>query len=130
MNSERSIHIVEDQQPLNFILEKVLNPTSNQQYTLSFSTNAQEAQAKLQNGSIPHLLILDLHLAGVEHGLDLLKFIRSNEQVKKLPVIVMTADADPNLQGACERLGVSGYFVKPFDLQQFTHAITEVFQKE
>jgi two-component system chemotaxis response regulator CheY len=47
-------------------------------------------------------------------GLDLLKAVRSNEKLKKLPVLMLTAEAKREQIVEAAQAGVSGYVIKPF----------------
>lgn len=122
----KNIHIVEDQLPLQKLLEITLQHQAAEQYNISFSTSVAEATAHM-NEQVPDLVILNIHLSGMENGLNFLQQLRQNEQTQQLPVIVITADDDPTLQQVCTQLGVSAYLLKPFDLQPFKNAVTGVF---
>lgn len=57
-------------------------------------------------------LISDVQMPGLS-GLQLLKNLR--EKKLAIPVILITAAADPAIRSQAERLGVSGFLNKPFD---------------
>ncbi len=58
-------------------------------------------------------LITDLNMPGMS-GLELLRAVRSDNVLCKLPVLVVTADANRDQIIAAAKAGVDGYMVKPF----------------
>ena len=59
------------------------------------------------------LVVLDLNMPDV-HGLEVLRFIRSHESFRDLPVIVLTTRGDDEARAAAERAGATTYLTKPF----------------
>jgi CheY-like chemotaxis protein len=70
-----------------------------------------DAGLEQANSLLPDLILLDLHLPGVE-GLDLLASLRMQERTRTIPVVVVTEDDSPQLMAAAESLGTSAYMVK------------------
>jgi two-component system chemotaxis response regulator CheY len=60
-----------------------------------------------------HLVILDLNMPDM-HGLDVLRFVRSHERYKDVPVIVLTTRGDQASRGEAAQAGASAYMTKPF----------------
>ena len=65
----------------------------------------------LANSLRPDLVLLDLHLPGMD-GLDLLARLRAQDETRGTPVVVITEDDNPELMSAAEELGTSGYIIK------------------
>lgn len=71
---------------------------------------------------LPALILLDLKLPKVD-GLEVLRRIRADQRLKRLPVVILTSSIE---QGDLIRgydLGANGYVRKPVDFQQFAEAI-------
>ena len=66
----------------------------------------------LKNGAFD-FLITDWNMPGMA-GLDLLKAVRANDRLKKLPVLMLTAEAKREQIVEAAQAGVSGYVIKPF----------------
>jgi two-component system response regulator TctD len=64
---------------------------------------------------IPDVLLLDLSMPGLD-GLTLLDRIRSEEQLARLPVIVITADTDLKTRKRALGAGADDYLHKPVEL--------------
>ena len=60
-----------------------------------------------------HLVILDLNMPDM-HGLDVLRFVRSHERYKDLPVVILTTRGDQASRGEALQAGASAYMTKPF----------------
>jgi len=73
----------------------------------------------------PAVVLLDLKLPKVD-GLEVLKQIKSDENLKVIPVVVLTSSHEEKDMVASYRLGVNAYVVKPVDFHEFVNAIKEV----
>jgi CheY-like chemotaxis protein len=73
---------------------------------------------KPESSPRPHLILLDLRLPRVD-GLDVLKFVKENDELKNIPVIVLTtSEADKDMIRAYDR-HVNSYLVKPVGYDDF-----------
>jgi two-component system chemotaxis response regulator CheY len=61
-------------------------------------------------------------------GLTLLQNIRADQALKKLPVLMVTAEAKKENIIAAAQAGASGYVVKPFTAATLDEKLTKVFQ--
>jgi two-component system chemotaxis response regulator CheY len=59
------------------------------------------------------LVMLDLNMPDV-HGLEVLRFIRGQERLRDLPVVVLTTRGDDDSRVAALREGATLYLTKPF----------------
>lgn len=74
-----------------------------------------EALQLLARGELPLerlVIVADLRMPRMS-GLELLRQVRSDAQLRKLPVVVLTTSDDPQDRDAAFTLGAAGYFVKP-----------------
>jgi CheY-like chemotaxis protein len=70
----------------------------------------------------PDLILLDLHLPDME-GAAVLRAIREDPQLRQTPVIVLSAEAEPDLPTRMLAAGAQGYLLKPLDFDQFFAAV-------
>ena len=61
-------------------------------------------------------------------GIDLLRNIRSDAQLKDLPVLMVTAEAKKENIIAAAQAGASGYVVKPFTAATLDEKLKKIFQ--
>ncbi len=73
-------------------------------------------------GVLPTVVLLDLKLPKVD-GLEVLKFIRSTEKIKFLPVVVLTSSKEEQDLFNSYNLGANSYIRKPVDFNQFIDAV-------
>lgn len=71
-----------------------------------------------------YLLMLDIRMPQVD-GIEVLNQIKADEELKKLPVIVLTTTDDPREIERCHALGCNSYIVKPVDYEKFADAIRQ-----
>lgn len=72
-----------------------------------------------------YLLMLDIRMPKVD-GVEVLSRIKNDQQLKKLPVIMLTTTDDPSTVDRCHNLGCSLYVVKPVDYTSFNDAIKKI----
>jgi two-component system response regulator len=71
----------------------------------------------------PKVVLLDLKLPKV-NGLEVLRVLKTNEQTRMIPVVVVTSSAeDPDIKAAYA-LGANSYVVKPVDFDGFLEAVS------
>ncbi len=70
----------------------------------------------------PGIILLDLNLPGTD-GREVLKEIKDDPDLKKIPVIVLTTSTDERDIAACYEIGANSYIQKPVNLNGFIRAI-------
>jgi len=78
-----------------------------------------------RSGENPAVLLLDLKLPKVD-GLEVLQQVKSDDNLKMIPVVVLTSSREEKDMVASYKLGVNGYVVKPVDFHEFVNAIKEL----
>jgi CheY-like chemotaxis protein len=73
----------------------------------------------------PAVMLLDLKLPRVD-GLEVLQKIRSDPQLKMVPVVVLTSSQEEKDMIRSYALGVNAYVVKPVDFHEFVNAVKEL----
>src|SRR5271170_1179800 len=73
----------------------------------------------------PAVILLDLKLPKVD-GLEVLQQLRSDEQLKMIPVVVLTSSHEEKDMMRSYTLGVNAYVVKPVDFHEFVNAVKEL----
>ena len=79
---------------------------------------------------LPHIIISDLRVPDCD-GLELLKFVKSDDALSHIPVIIMSSAHHPATEAKCRKSGVAGFFIKPFTIEGYDNwllLITPLFQ--
>lgn len=96
-------------------------------------TNVDEAEdgvvalQKLRGGGFD-FVITDWNMPNMT-GIELLKEIRHDPQLKHLPVLMITAEAKKENIIEAAQAGASGYIVKPFTAATLSEKLDKIFQK-
>jgi CheY-like chemotaxis protein len=80
---------------------------------------------KTRSNGNPAVMLLDLKLPKVD-GLEVLKQLKSDEELRMIPVVVLTSSKEEKDMVASYKLGVNAYVVKPVDFHEFVNAIKEL----
>ena len=80
---------------------------------------------QMRSGNNPAVMLLDLKLPKVD-GLEVLQQVKSDEQLKMIPVVVLTSSREERDMVKSYELGVNAYVVKPVDFHEFVNAIKEL----
>jgi len=71
---------------------------------------------------IPYLLLLDIRMPKVD-GVEVLRQIKEDKELRKMPVIMITTTDDPYEVEKCHTLGCNNYITKPVVYEKFVEAI-------
>ncbi|WP_285817601.1 chemotaxis response regulator CheY [Echinimonas agarilytica] len=125
MKTDMKILIVDDFSTMRRIIKNLLRD-------LGF-TNTQEADdgstalPMLKNGEF-EFVVTDWNMPGMQ-GIDLLRAIRADDQLKHLPVLMVTAEAKREQIVAAAQAGVNGYIVKPFTAATLKEKLDKIFER-
>jgi DNA-binding response OmpR family regulator len=113
----KQIHVVEDDQDIRHIIEFILEEEGYQVKLFPNVTSFHDAMAN----SIPDLFLLDVMLPD-GNGIELCREIRTTKNIKDIPIIVMSANAQPaNVLKQCP---ANDFISKPFDLTDILSKIS------
>ena len=73
----------------------------------------------------PAVILLDLKMPKVD-GLEVLRQVKGDPQLKVIPVVVMTSSREEQDLVRSYQLGVNAYVVKPVKFQEFVEAVKQV----
>lgn len=78
----------------------------------------------MQDG-VSYLLLLDIRMPNID-GTEVLKYLKQDEQLKKIPVIIITTTDDPKEIELCHKLGCNTYISKPVNYERFVDMIHQL----
>lgn len=99
---------------------KVTNP-------LSHVENGEEAIAHLRDPKKdrPCIILLDLNMP-IMNGIEFLQAVKADDDLKRIPVVVLTTSEEQEDKVESFNLGVAGYMHKPVDYRQFVETIRSI----
>ncbi|MGB3390453.1 MAG: response regulator [Pseudaminobacter sp.] len=119
--SKTRVLIVEDEpnivESLSFILGRA-------GFDIETAGDGVEALQRLRRQAYS-ALILDLMLPGI-NGFDVLRSVRSDGELKDLPVIVLTAKGQAADRQAAEAIGATAFITKPFSNAEIVQRVSEL----
>ena len=89
--------------------------------------NGEEALEYLRNpdNEKPAIILLDLNMPKM-NGIEFLKIAKKDDDLKRIPVVVLTTSKEEQDRMESFNLGVSGYMIKPVGHDQFLEAIKTI----
>ena len=110
MNKNLKFLVVDDFSTMRRIVKNLLNDLGYA--NVVEADDGTSALPLLQAGGID-FLVTDWNMPGMP-GLDLLKAVRADPKLAKIPVLMLTAEAKREQIIEAAQAGVNGYVIKPF----------------
>ena len=114
--------VVDDFSTMRRIVKNFLNDLGYN--SVEEADDGNSALPILKQGNID-FLVTDWNMPGMP-GLELLKAVRSDPQLAKLPVLLVTAEAKREQIVEAAQAGVNGYVVKPFTAETLKDKIEKI----
>ena len=126
LRSEKPILLVEDDAIDRMTVERALREIRVTN-TLEMVGNGEEALEFLRDPAReqPGIILLDLNMPKM-NGIEFLKFVKADESLRRIPVVVLTTSKDEQDRVDSFSLGVAGYMVKPVDYMQFVEVVKAI----
>lgn len=113
---KHTILLVEDDELDIISVERSLKKIESD-YTLQTAYNGIEALNILRDSAfdaLPDVILLDLNMPKM-NGIEFLRTLRADKNLKDVRVFVMTTSSESSDRGLAEELGISGYIIKPLN---------------
>lgn len=121
MKAKKTVLIIDDaadvRKLLSFHLEK-------KGYNVIVEENGEQGLEKIKQ-ELPDLVVIDLLLPGMS-GEEICRYIRNNEELKKMPVIMITAQTSDVKKIIGMVIGADSYIVKPIDIKKVLNEVNRL----
>jgi CheY-like chemotaxis protein len=89
--------------------------------------NGEEAVHYLQDSEQekPCIILLDLNMP-IMNGIEFLQVVKHDDQLRRIPVVVLTTSEEQQDKVNSFNLGVAGYMAKPVDYRQFVEVMRSI----
>ena len=84
-----------------------------------------EALRLLDNGAAVRAIVTDLNMPRMD-GFELIRRVRQHQRLCATPIIVVSADTDPDTPERISQLGVSAFFPKPYSPAQVRRKLEQI----
>ncbi|MEW6518048.1 MAG: response regulator [Thermodesulfobacteriota bacterium] len=132
MKKEIHVIIAEDDDGHAALIKKNLRRAGIENEIVRFADGQQVLDFLFRKGAGPqrlpgdsYLLLLDIRMPKVD-GVEVLRQLKADEELRKIPVIMVTTTDDPREVEHCHLLGCSNYITKPVDYEKFVNAIRQL----
>ena len=119
------ILVVDDFSTMRRIVKNVLKQLGFE--NIEEAEDGAQALAKLKAGSYG-FVVSDWNMPNMD-GLELLKAVRADANLKATPILMVTAEAEKEKVIQAIQAGVNNYIVKPFTAEVFKEKMDKVFEK-
>jgi CheY-like chemotaxis protein len=126
------ILIVEDDDGHARLTEKNLRRAGIRNEMLRFKDGQEILDFFFRNGDgdekesqAAYLLLLDVRIPKID-GVEVLRQIKHDGELRKIPAIMLTTMDDPREVEACHQLGCSHYIVKPVEYDKFAEVLRQL----
>lgn len=113
----KRIFIVEDDENVQDMLKIIFEKAG---YEIEISCDGQSVYDRQERW--PDLFLLDKQLSGFD-GLEICKFLKSNDQTRKIPVIMVSAT--PGIEPLARNAGADDFMEKPFNTNTLMNKIAQ-----
>ena len=125
MSKDMKFLVVDDFSTMRRIIKNLLNDLGYANVTEA--DDGQTALPMLQAGNFD-FLVTDWNMPGMP-GLDLLKAVRADPRLAKMPVLMLTAEAKREQIIEAAQAGVNGYVIKPFTAVTLKEKIDKILEQ-
>lgn len=125
MNKNLQILCVDDSTVMRVVIKRSLHRLGHGSVTME--SDGESAFAAVKDRPFD-VVLTDCCMPGMS-GLDLLRNIRAEAGLRRLPVIMISGNFEPELVHEARRAGVNGFLTKPFSDEELGNALELVFEQ-
>ena len=125
MDKNLRILIVDDFSTMRRIVKNLLNDLG---YTNTAEAEDGQSALNLLRAQPFDFVVTDWNMPGMT-GIELLKAIRGDAKLAKLPVLMVTAEAKREQIVEAAQNGVNGYIIKPFTAETLKDKLGKIFER-
>lgn len=124
MENKKKILVVDDKSVIAKVVSMYLK-----EYDCIYHSSALQSIKWLANNDLPDLIVTDLRMLEMS-GREFLKYLKSNEFYKNIPVIILSSEDSTSDRIKLLEEGAVDYIVKPFNPIELKMRIKNVLMRE
>lgn len=122
-----NILVADDSETMRAVIKKTVSMSGVPVGEFYEAANGNEALAVLAETWID-VILSDINMPEMG-GMELLKRVSEDEELRKIPLVFITTEASDTRQEEARKLGVAGYVRKPFQPETIKAILYEVLEK-
>lgn len=126
MNDDKPKILIADDDPSILRLMKII--VEREGFSVITARDGRDAYKVLQEEITLAGAIFDVIMPYIQ-GTELVRYMKTDERLRHIPVIVMTAEQNPRLSMESLNAGAVGFLPKPFTASQLQEMLRKFFQK-
>ncbi len=123
--SKPTVMVIDDSITMRRVAERVL---TRHGYRVTSAKDGMDGIAQLQ-ADTPDAVLLDIEMPKVD-GFEVATFIRNNERLSRVPIIMITSRSGDKHRERAAAIGVNRYLIKPYQEQQLISELKDVMTTE
>ncbi len=121
-----NILVIEDDETQRLSLKRILETEG---YTALLAADSAELTALLDEEKDIHLILMDIGLPWI-NGFELAEMMKSHPDLKRLPLVFLSAQAEPEDFDRAREVGAADYIKKPFDIEKLKQVIAGLLKTD
>ncbi len=119
-----TVWIVDDDDEMSHAVKLMLQLL---EFNVTIFRDARSAARQLLSAQVrPHLMVLDINMPEVS-GIDLLEFLRLREDLRSIPVVMLSSETTDRQVDEALGLGADAFVFKPVTIEELEGAIERAF---
>jgi len=118
-----TVMVVDDSITIRRVTERVL---ARNGYRVITAKDGLDAIAQLQT-ELPNVILLDIEMPRAD-GFEVATFIRGNDRLKHVPIIMITSRSGEKHRERARQIGVNRYVIKPYQEEQLMSEVRGVLK--
>ncbi len=109
------------------ILEMIKIMLENGGYQVKPLSNGKSIERKVKE-YLPDLILIDIWMPGI-NGKEVIKLLKRDQSIQKIPVIIISAISEDEINQIIKELGAQGFLSKPFDMTDLLATVKKYTSK-
>ena len=122
-DERQTVMVVDDSITIRRVTERLLERAG---YRVVLAKDGLDAMTQLQTES-PGTMLLDIEMPRAD-GFEVATFVRNNERLRNLPIIMITSRSGEKHRERARQIGVNRYLIKPYQEEQLLTEVRDMLE--
>ena len=122
MKLPKKILVIDDSALMRRVISDIINENNDYEVAAIAKDGVEGFDLIISNPNLYSAIILDINMPKM-NGVEVLIRIKSDNELKNIPVIMLTTTDNPREIETCYTLGCNMYITKPIDFNKFSETL-------